>query len=251
VLYGGTDGQHAISGTLYKSIDGGTRWVPTGLKDVDIYFVLVDPRQTKTLYAGTSKGVYMSSDGGTNWVQRNSGLKTTTVLALALDTVTVRSSSLLPGAQSGPVLYLGTRQGEIYKTTNGGGDWKLVQSVNVPVTSLVIYPQKTLTIFATTSGGLFTSTDDGETWSQVSGGIWQEPLDGLVLSAKDMTIFAYGSQGVFVSHDGGANWGPAGNGLEDTQPSALVAHPTDADILYVGTDKGMFRTSNGGVTWVR
>jgi len=251
VLYAGTDGQRAIAGTLYKSIDGGTRWLPTGLKDVDIYFVLVDPRQSRTIYAGTSKGVYVSSDGGANWVQRNNGLKTTAVLALALDTVSVRSSGLLPGAQSGPVLYLGTRQGEIYKTTNGGGDWKLVQAVNVPVTRLVIYPQKTVTIFATTSGGLFSSADDGETWNQVSGGIWQEPLDGLVLSAKDTTIYAHGVQGVFVSHDGGVNWGPASNGLEGTQPSALAAHPTDAGILYVGTDKGMFRTANGGVTWVR
>jgi photosystem II stability/assembly factor-like uncharacterized protein len=126
-----------------------------------------------------------------------------------------------------------------------------VQTLNAPVTGLVTYVRRPVTIFATTEDGLFSSADGGETWNQVSGGIWKVRLDGLVLSPKDGTVYAYGAPGVFVSHDSGANWGPAATGLEGTQPSALVSHPSDPSILYVGTDKGVYRTSNGGVIWTR
>ena len=250
VIYAGTDGQRAIAGALYKSTDGGTRWVATGLKDVDVYVIVVDQRQAKSLYAGTSKGLYSSSDGGVTWNQRNNGLKTTVVQAMVIDYSPQGSGRGSP-APSGTVLYLGTRQGDVYKTTDGGSDWKAVQTFNAPVTSLVIDARKGVTAFATTDDGLFSSTDAGETWNQVSGGIWKVRLLGLLISPKDGTVYAYGGQGVFVSHDGGVNWGPAFTGLEGTQPSSLVAHPSDPSILYVGTDKGVYRTTNGGVTWIR
>ena len=254
VIYAGTDGQRAVAGALYKSTDGGNRWAATSLKDVDIYVIAiaVDQRQLKTLYVGTSKGVYSSSDGGASWAPRNNGLKTTTALALAVDPSaagTARGTATAAAADS--TLYLGTRQGEVYKTTNGGAEWRLVQTLNAPVTGLVTYVRRPVTIFATTEDGLFSSADSGETWNQVSGGIWKVRLDGLVLSPKESTVYAYGAPGVFVSHDSGANWGPAATGLEGTQPSALVSHPSDPSILYVGTDKGVYRTSNGGVIWTR
>jgi photosystem II stability/assembly factor-like uncharacterized protein len=249
VMYAGTDGQQAVAGTLYKSVDGGSRWAATSLKDVDVYCVVIDERQPQNLYAGTSKGVYVSSDGGGSWSQRNNGLKTQTALALAIDPAA--ASGRATPAASGPALYLGTRQGEVYKSSNGGGEWRLVQTLNAPVTEIVPYVRRTMTVFATTEDGLFSSADGGETWNQVSGGIWKVRLDGLIISPKENTVYAYGVQGVFVSHDGGVNWGPAATGLEGAQPSALATHPTDPAILYVGTDKGVFRTSNGGVTWTR
>ncbi len=250
VVYAGTDGQRAIAGALYKSSDGGTRWSATGLKDVDVYAIVVDQRQAKNLYAGTSKGAYSSTDGGVTWSQRNSGLKTTIVQALVIDYSPQGSGRGSP-APSGAVLYLGTRQGEVYKSSTGGAEWKSVQTFNAPVTALVIDVRKAVTVFATTEDGLFSSTDAGETWNQVSGGIWKVRLLGLLASPKENTVYAYGVQGVFVSHDGGVNWGPASSGLEGTQPSSLVTHPTDPSILYVGTDKGVYRTANGGVTWIR
>lgn len=251
VVYAGTDGQRAIAGSLYKSIDGGKRWTVTGLRDVDVYHIVIDHQISKAVYAATSKGVYVSSDGGFTWAERNNGLKSTTVTALAVDPSPPTGSGRGTPPPAGPLLYLGTRQGEVYKSTNGGGEWRLIQTLNTPVTSLVAYRKKAGTIFATTEDGLFTSNDSGETWNQVSGGIWKVRLNGLVPTGKDSTVYAYGAQGVFVSHDGGVNWGPASTGLEGTQPSALAIHPTTPSLLWVGTDKGVYRSSNGGVTWSR
>jgi hypothetical protein len=250
-IYAGTDGQRAIAGALYRTLDASAHWSVTGLKDLDIYRIVVDSRQPDNLYVGTSKGFYVSSDGGINAAQRNNGLKTTAVTALALDPSGPAGTRSGTPSPANAVLYLGTRQGEIYRTTNSGLEWRVVQAVNSPVTSLLVYRQKTTTIFATTEDVLFSSGDNGDTWNQVSGGIWKVRLDGIVPAAKPDLLYAYGISGVYVSFDGGANWGPASVGLEGTQPSALACHPTDASILYVGTDKGIFKTSNGGVIWTR
>ncbi len=253
IMYAGTDGERTVAGALYRSVDGGNRWAVTGLKDVDVYQLAIDPRQPTVMFAGTSKGVYASSDGGATWAPRNSGLKSTTVQALTLDpkpTKGVGQGTPVPLSQV--VLYAGTRAGELYKSANGGEEWRLVQSGNTAITSIVIHDRKPGLVFVTTEEGLLRSTDNGDTWGQVSGGIWKTRLSGLLLHPKDAdVIYAYGSPGVFVSHDGGGNWGPASSGLEGTQPSALVIHPKDTSVLYVGTDKGVYRTANGGVTWSR
>jgi len=253
IMYAGTDGERTVAGALYKSVDGGNRWTATGLKDIDVYQLVIDPRQATVMFAGTSKGVYASSDGGTTWVPRNNGLKSSSVQALALDTTPTKGAGRgTPVPLSQVVLYAGTRPGELYKSTNGGEEWRLLQAANAAITSIVLHDRKPGLVFVTTEEGLLRSTDSGDTWSQVSGGIWKTRLNGLVLDPKDANvIYAYGSPGVFVSHDGGANWGPASSGLEGTQPSALVIHPKDTSVLYVGTDKGVYRTSNGGVTWSR
>ncbi len=81
---------------VIKSRDGGETWtaVNSGLpRDslnhmwVDIVTALViDPRNTSTLYAATSaNGVYRTTDGGATWSAVNSGLTTMKVSALAVD----------------------------------------------------------------------------------------------------------------------------------------------------------------------
>ena len=189
IVYAGTDGQRAVAGALYKSVDRGGRWTATGLKDVDVYRIVVDPRLPSNIYVGTNNGFQVSTDGGATWTARNNGLKSTAVTALALDAPATRAGQATPApAPGGATLYLGTRQGELYKSVNGGSDWRLLQSINSPVTSLVVHRQKSL-VFATSNDGLFTSNDGGETWNQVSGGIWKMRLDGLAISANtDQTL---------------------------------------------------------------
>src|SRR5689334_1050202 len=50
---------------VFRSADGGTTWVPTGLVNVDVNVVVGDPVTPSTLYAGTVAGtVFRSIDGG-------------------------------------------------------------------------------------------------------------------------------------------------------------------------------------------
>jgi len=66
--------------------------------------------------------------------------------------------------------------------------------------------------------------------------------------------------GVFESRDAGSTWSPVFDGQPVLSVGALAAHPTDSNIVYVGTGEangagysydgdGVYRTIDGGLTW--
>jgi len=68
-------------------------------------------------------------------------------------------------------------------------------------------------------------------------------------------IATYGA-GIYRSSDGGNSWHPASAGLENTSVTALIIDPASPEILYAGTtepavDTHVYRSENGGETWVR
>jgi len=71
---------------------------------VDVVTALVtDPRNTGTLYAGTSaNGVYKTTDGGATWSAVNSGLTTLSVYTLAVDPQD--TSTVYAGTEGGVLL---------------------------------------------------------------------------------------------------------------------------------------------------
>ena len=59
-------------------------------------------------------------------------------------------------------------------------------------------------------------------------------------------------QGVMMSSDDGATWGRAGpsQGMHsDCVLRSLVAHPRTPEVLYAGTDLGLYRSDDGGSKW--
>jgi photosystem II stability/assembly factor-like uncharacterized protein len=71
---------------LVKSVDKGVNWTraDSGLPDVAVSAIAVDPRDAagKTVYAGTSIGVYVTRDGGANWTLLGAGLPNVSVVGL-------------------------------------------------------------------------------------------------------------------------------------------------------------------------
>ncbi|HYL06086.1 MAG TPA: hypothetical protein VE075_08590 [Thermoanaerobaculia bacterium] len=55
--------------------------------------------------------------------------------------------------------------------------------------------------------------------------------------------------GVHRSDDGGATWTPAGFGLDNPAVSSLAVDPTNPDAVYAATQRGFFRSADGGRTW--
>jgi photosystem II stability/assembly factor-like uncharacterized protein len=120
-------------------------------------------------------------------------------------------------------------------------------------------------------GGLFRSTDAGTTWSSIFN---EEPVSSVsaiaVAPSRPATLYigtgeanlrndiAFGD-GVWRSDDGGATWRHLG--LDATQQIAQVAvDPADAQRVYVAalgdafkasSERGIYRSSDGGVTWER
>jgi photosystem II stability/assembly factor-like uncharacterized protein len=66
------------------------------------------------------------------------------------------------------------------------------------------------------------------------------------------TGFSFGADTkghVFKTTDAGVTWADISNNLPNIPVSAIAIDPDHHDSLYVGTDIGVFRTSNGGQKW--
>ena len=75
---------------VWKSIDAGAAWTNisgsgnTGIPDIPVLSIVVDPTNTSRLYVGTDLGVFTSIDGGANWMVENTGFANVSTEALAI-----------------------------------------------------------------------------------------------------------------------------------------------------------------------
>ncbi len=61
---------------VWVSTNQGTSWtdISTGLPDIPVHSLVIDPANSNTLYVGTETGIYQSTNGGTSWSSFNSGM---------------------------------------------------------------------------------------------------------------------------------------------------------------------------------
>lgn len=121
-----------------------------------------------------------------------------------------------------------------------------------------------------TGGGVWKSTDYGQSWSNISDGFFETASIGAIEVAQshpDVIYVGTGSAairsnvikglGVYKSTDAGKTWTHVGL-REVGAIGAVRVHPTNPDIVYVaavgpvfvdGPDRGVFRSRDGGKTW--
>lgn len=129
------------------------------------------------------------------------------------------------------------------------------------------------TIFATfwvgtADGGLWKTTDAGSTWTTVTDNLPTISISDVVVDYSnpnvmyiatgdaDAVLGAYvslRSVGVLKSTDGGTTWASTGLAMSLTSQkviSKLLIDPTNPQILIAATSDGLWRTINGGTSWV-
>ena len=235
VLYVGTGSEGirsnvSIGKGMYKSSDAGRSWRFVGLRDAgQIGAVAIHPTNPDVVYAavvgspfsnGRNRGVYRTRDGGATWQQ---------VLYLSDSTGAV-DVELQPGNPD--VVYASMWRGarRPWTVISGGGE-----------------------------DGIFRSRDGGETWTRLGGG-----LPTGIVGKSDLTVSAAAPQrvyaiveakvggGLYRSDDSGERWT-----LVNATPSLITrpfyyanvdADPTNADVVYVGTE-GFYKSTDGGRTF--
>ncbi len=132
------------------------------------------------------------------------------------------------------VLFAGSPHGGLFKTTNSGEEWFPISEyvASLGVSGIAVHPVNPDTIYVLSGDG--DSSDDG-----------------LVNS------YNYRSQcnGVYKSTNGGMTWRKLSEfpGVADTvlyRGRNLIIDPTNPLILYAATSLGLFRTNNGGLSWI-
>ncbi len=231
----------AASGGIWKTEDMGTTWksVFDDTEDSSIGALAVAPTYSKQVWAGTGEtflirpahavgnGVYKSSDAGKTW--KHLGLEKTfrisRVIVHPTDTNTVYVASL--GHTHGPQQERG-----VYKTTDGGKNWKRVFFVNenTGCSDLAIDPQNPNILYAAMW------EVEIKTWSLKSGG---------------------GGSGIYRTKDGGKTWEPLRNGLESgsshpvgkTSVDLAFTNPKIVYALVEDKEPRLYRSENGGDSW--
>lgn len=143
----------------------------------------------------------------------------------------------------------GTVATGVFKTTDGGVNWREVGLTLVPVWVLTIDPVDPLTLYAGTAGGVWRTTDGGENWSAFSSGLTSAGIKALAIDPTDRLTLYAGTDAVFKTTDAGESWTAATNGLTAGSVQAIVIDPTDPLTVYAGSSSGVFKSTDGGENW--
>jgi photosystem II stability/assembly factor-like uncharacterized protein len=232
-------------GGILASTDGGARWRrlrPRDSADLHYTALAIDPTAPETLYAGTDReGIVKSTDGGRRFEARNTGV-------FGVDVTT-----LLVGAAAGS-LRMGSGDGGLHETVDGGGTWTRVEDVDERVRCLVRDPAGNL--YAGTDGSIFKIAKGGTSWLPVRRGLPDDVRVGALAfdPKRPDTLYALTrSHGMFRTVDAGAHWtaaeapSPWGAGSRDAYP--LVLDPTTPETVLTSADYGLWKTGDGGRSW--
>ena len=285
IFYIGND-----DGGVWKSIDYGNSWrpifdqEPTG----SIGAIAVAASDPNVIYVGTGEGnirpdqstgmgMYKSTDAGKTW--SFIGLRETQDIAmLAVDP---HDPNRVFVAALGHV-YGPNKERGIFRSLDGGKTWKQVLYVNEYTSGddIEMDPHDPNTLYATlwqqqrapwengafggTDGGIFKSTDGGNTWGKLTQGLPAVEQALLRVAPSDSNILYAavssgpeapdGKVGIYRSNDAGASWH---NVTSDPRPAmrigggdlpVLTIDPRDPEIVYSDTPV-VWKSTDGGKTW--
>jgi hypothetical protein len=180
------------------------------------------------------------------------------------------------------VLYLGSAQGGVWRSTDQGINWTPLfdQQPSLGIgepAGIAIDPNNTTTIYVGTSGGvgsrepdtigqpsagLFKSTDGGASWIALGSGFpagntgnasqfVNQRINVIIVDPANSVLYLASQSGVFTSTNGGQNWTTA-NGINgDTRSLVLdLTTPPIARILYAGVSgTGVFASNDSGLNF--
>ena len=285
----------AVDGGVWKTDDAGRTWKPIfdDQPTQSIGAIGIAPSDASIIYVGSGEGlhrpdlsvgdgIYRSSDAGRTW--SHLGLRNGQQIAdLAIDRLNPdRLFVAVLGHPYGPNPERG-----IYRSQDGGRSWQQVLFKNQdtggsavaidPTRPQVVYaalwqdrlgPWEDKNQFQGTAGGLFKSSDGGNTWRKLSQGLPENTsqVNLAICASRADRIYAvvgtpepgeYSSAaglGVFRSDDGGESWTRI---TSDPRPAlrigggdlpVLRADPKNADIVY-STGIVTMKSVDGGRNW--
>ena len=288
VLYAGS-----ATGQIFQSLNGGEGWVSAdrGTAEgayIDIWASPVDP---DLLFASNLSGeealgrLLRSTNGGESWEEVLSGPVVIAGVAFATDapgTAWIATGGGLfvttdgGGGFTGPflttgrfqdvavspldsrIVYAGTADGNVIRTTDGGQNWVSIAS-GLPRASILRLEATERSVFAGLDGsGVFRSDDGGDSWRISSAGMRAADVMAVSVapSAAGSVLASTAGGGMFRTHTGGSVWSESRAGLSAFRVTSLRHDPADADRVYAGTinpflagDGSLFQSADGGRSW--
>jgi len=257
---------------IYKSVDGGATFRRMGLERSEhIGDILVDPRDSDVVFAaaqgplwasGGDRGLYKTTDGGESWdrilyVSENTGIAD--IVFDPKDPDIIYASSYQRRRHVG-ILIAGGPEGTIYKSTDGGANWREVAQglpqADIGRIALEVSPQYPGVVYATVASqddlsGIYRSDDYGESWTKVNdyhpndpqyyGELFADPHRPGRVCAVDTNLYC--------TTDNGVTWEPFRLQGVHVDHHEVIFDPVDPEYMMLGNDGGLYESFDAGQTW--
>lgn len=207
----------SYTGGIYRSNNNASTWVNI-LANLQVYDFAFSPAATGTIYAAGLQGskgkVLVTTNGGASWQDTyTEGSDGNTVRAIAVDPNNAKR------------ILIGTLTGDIHESLDGGKSWSL-KLASADKVNRIRFQNNSLYAFLSTKGPL-KSTDNGKTFLPLASTLTDD--SGFLSTLK---IPGLSKQKVSTF-------------------SQVSVSETNANLIYVATDAGLFRTNDEGKNWER
>ena len=254
IATGDDDANDSYAVGVWKSIDGGVTWNPTGSLSGNpnsMNEIYIFPDETNSIMVATSTGVHKSTNGGSTWVRK-----------LAIN---ARSLKMKPGDAS---TWYSVSSNSFYKSTNFGETFQNISINDLSGASRLeidVTPANSEYVYIVKAGendnfdGIFKSTNSGLSFDKTAEtsdifGSTQSWYDlALAVSDTDENTLFVGVLNIWKSIDGGNNFSQLNSWNSPNSDSY-----THADIHYLryingkffaGTDGGVYVSENDGTNF--
>ena len=246
---------------LYYTYNVLTGWLEVpGLPKATIYGLAVNPKNKCDIYVTYANRLMRSVDCTRTWSQIYLDAKTDTIFkTLAVDFYNPSN------------IYLGTTNGDILKSIDGGYSWRALKRLNEPIINITLSPKDSRHVYVVTDSAkiysFFSNTltnaknsanidanfavDDWTDSNEVLGDLdIGNVYEDLVVNS-DGEVYLATNQAIVRSPDQGVTWQklsllPA---EKDAIIKTIAVNPKNNKEIYYATNLTFFKSSDGGVTW--
>ncbi len=233
---------------VWISNDSGDSWkkIQSDTMPINVGSMAIDPRNNKTMYAGTWWRPYKTTDGGNTWrLIKNGMIDDSDVFAITINSV--NPDHIIASACSG-----------IYESHNAGEQWKKIQGIPAQsrrTRDILQHPSRPGTIYAATTEGFWMSINGGKSWAMTTQRNLEINSIAVHPDEPDKVYIGTNNYGVMVSNDGGKNFSQTNGNFSSRFTYSITPDIEKPNRLYattINTATGggfVFISDNGGSTW--
>ena len=278
IFYAGTGEGYfngdAIRGEgIFKTTDAGITWSRlSSTINSNFYYVnkLMIDQTTNAIYAGTRKGLYKSTDGGTSFAGLLVGTGGADVHCMDVEVAYTSPSTIYAsfGLFNDASIYRSTDGGSSFSSNlgqSGQGRIEIATSASNPLIAIASFCDLTtngVTLMASTSDGgdnWFTMTVPGPAFSgpdnYAGTQAWYDNI--VYIDPNNSATLYVGGLDFWKSTNSGSSWTQKTNWYSQAgapqyvhaDQHAIAFAPSNTNIMYLGTDGGIFKSTNKGENW--